>query len=86
MYVQTFRVRGKENKCLVSSYVSNIFRIGRLAKFIYIKTHLYRKSMKIFKKFYKRLEYPIRLLRSLSRPQNIRVCRVTGNTRLFSWP
>ena len=59
--------------------MSKNFMVGRQANYFFIKTILYGKSMKILLKQSEiRLQYPESLQKSLSRPQNIRACRVTG--------
>ena len=65
--------------------MSKIFRVGRCANFFFIITFLYGKSIEILKNS---LKIDLNILRvfkkSLSRPQNSRVGRLTGN-KTFSF-
>ena len=53
--------------------------VGRQTLFFYKNFFCIVKSKNLLKRSKSRLQYPKRLPKSLSRPQNIRVGRVTGN-------
>ena len=82
------RIRPKEKYALFPVTCPKILESVGRQTFLFIKKFLYGKSMKILKKQSKiDFNIPESLQKSLSRPQNIRVGRVTGNkTFSFFWP